>query len=109
MATTHARRIMPANGVQTTADAVAQMSDGNPGALNVMLGLLRYAESTKLKHYESGVVYLMDLDELGLYGPNIWLAYKDVCGEDMAELARVLREDRDVLRQRVAEAGGTFE
>ena len=26
----------------------------------------------------------MDLDSLGIYGSDIWMLYKDVCGENLA-------------------------
>lgn len=61
----------------TIVDATIKMADGNPGAVTVMAELLKM---------QDGFIALAHLDDAGIYGPNIWLAYKDVCGSDINEL-----------------------
>jgi hypothetical protein len=78
---------------QRTAAIVEAMADHSPGALRVGLSLAE-------RH--PGVLPALKL--LGLRGPSAWLAYKDVCGEDLDELARRLREDPDGLRSAVVSA-----
>lgn len=63
----------------TMQDAVVRLSEGNPGALTVLLGLLE-ANRPDL------VAYLYILSEFGeteLKGSGLWIAYKDHNGEDM--------------------------
>ena len=38
-----------------------------------------------------GLAPLIDLDSMGLYGSNIWILYKDICGESILNLFAVLR------------------
>ena len=65
--------------------ALIKMADGNPGAITVMIGLLKRADD--------GLLDLLHLDTVGLYGPDIWIAYKDICGEDLDALSDRLRSD----------------
>lgn len=66
-------------------DSLAKMSDGNIGALNVLLQL-------RLK--EGGVMKVIHLDSIKIYGSDIWVLYKDCCGEDINKLVHVLNENR---------------
>lgn len=62
-------------------DIITKMSEGNPGAITVLMGLLKGAPEN--------VFLVLDLDTLGVYGSRIWMLYKDVCKEDM-EIMRSL-------------------
>ena len=75
----------------TTADALYKMSEGNPGALTVCVELLTKAPQIDPDATLRGLGYLLDLDNLKLYGPRIWCLYKDVCGEDLTKTCAVLR------------------
>lgn len=75
-------------------DCIVKMCDGNPGALNVMINLL--------KNYDAaGVVDLFILDEDEIYGSNIWILYKDICGEDITKTHETIvnREAKTRLTQ----------
>jgi hypothetical protein len=64
----------------STMDILMAMSEGNPGALRVC------AELVKAEH----IMTLLMLDTIGVYGSRIWMLYKDVCGEDLQVMCRVL-------------------
>jgi hypothetical protein len=57
------------------------LTRGNPGALNVCIAL-----------YERSKAALLLLDTHGIYGPDIWILYKDKCGEDIDRLIATLSE-----------------
>lgn len=63
----------------TLQELLLAMGEGNPGAITVMARLLER---------EDGLFVLLHLDEMGIYGPDIWVAYKDHCDEDLEQLAR---------------------
>lgn len=59
-------------------DLVLTMAEGNPGALKVIMSLLTMNEI--------GVIRLLSLDDMNIRGSQIWIAYKDHCGEDIEKL-----------------------
>ena len=84
----------------STQDIVVKMADGNPGALTVLMSLIGSAGDV----LAGGLVYACWLDDLEIYGSDIWLAYKDVCGEDIPRLCEMLRHDRRKLKAAVLHA-----
>jgi hypothetical protein len=60
-------------------DAIIKMCDGNPGALKVLLQLV--------KRHEFGFVDLFRLDDAEIYGSRIWICYKDIYGHDINVLS----------------------
>ena len=77
--------------MDTTADALYKMSEGNPGALTACMELLTKAPQIDPDAALGGLHYLLGLDNLKLYGSRIWGLYKDVCGEDLTKTCAVLR------------------
>jgi hypothetical protein len=63
-------------------ERVIRMSKGNPGALRVMMDLAGMGSSFD---------YLAALDEMSIYGSDIWLCYKDVCGQSIFHLMDEIR------------------
>lgn len=61
-------------------DGLTIMGEGNPGAMVILIGLLRGG------HPED----ILTLDHLGIYGQDIWILFKDECGEDMETFHREL-------------------
>ena len=55
-------------------DSIFKMSEGNPGALKVLMNMLQK---------ENGLIYILTLDDMGIYGSKIWVGYKDHCGMDI--------------------------
>ena len=59
-----------------TNEVLMIMSEGNPGALRVCMDLLAGKQP-------EGFMNLLNMDDMNIRGSHIWLAYKDVCGEDL--------------------------
>jgi len=72
-------------------NVMMKMSDGNPGALTVCMRLLAESAEIDPDGCLGGLEAILSLDTLGLYGPNIWMLFKDVCGEDLVRTYAVLR------------------
>ncbi len=68
----------------TVKDAIVKMCDGNPGALNVLVQLV--------KRDEFGFIDLFHLDDVEIYGPNIWICYKEICGQDIDALSAAIHD-----------------
>jgi hypothetical protein len=62
-------------------DAVFKMSEGNPGAINVLMPLIMSKEDFHL---------VLNLDSIGLYGTNIYKLANDCCNGDMDKFKSVL-------------------
>jgi hypothetical protein len=72
-------------------DVLVKMAGGNPGALTVMMGLLKEAEKIDPMNIMGGMGVILSLDTLHIYEERIWMLYKDVCGEDLVKMCAVLR------------------
>jgi hypothetical protein len=73
----------------TTRDVIVEMSEGNPGAINAMMALLQGGGS---------VLDLLHLDNMGMRGSQIWVAFKDHCEGDVAAFVSAIRErDPDMI------------
>lgn len=69
--------------------AVMALSEGNPGAINVLMSCAINADAVDP---DGGVlVALRELDSLEIYGPRIWVLFKDACGGDLRRFLLVLR------------------
>jgi hypothetical protein len=68
-----------------------KLSEGNPGAINVIVLLLEKGEAVDPDAALGGLMKVMMLDTYRIYGPRIWMLYKDVCGESIVNTIAVLR------------------
>jgi hypothetical protein len=75
----------------TMLEAIVKMSDGNPGAITVMMQLLEQVPEIDPIAAMGGLLYVLHLDDFGLYGPSIWMLYKDVCGQEIAGIVTLFR------------------
>lgn len=73
----------------STMEIVIKLASGNPGAIRVCAQLL--SDDTDPDNFVNGLGNLFDLDTHGIYGSNIWILYKDVCGENVAAMVTLLR------------------
>jgi len=72
-------------------DVLFKMSEGNPGALTVCLGILEHGDKIDPDNAMGGLGVILSLDTLQLYGAKIWMLFKDVCGKDLPQMLGVLR------------------
>jgi hypothetical protein len=67
-------------------DAVAKIAEGN---------IMHYGPETLRRNrplsYLKVIGPVMLLDSLGIYGPNVWVIFKDVCEQNHARMLAVLR------------------
>jgi hypothetical protein len=68
----------------SAGDIVAKMSEGYPGAINVLMLLFQKGQE--------GFLAVMDLDDMNIRGPKVWLAYKDYCKQDLDALITAAKE-----------------
>ena len=71
-------------------DVVMKMSDGNRGAMSVCTQIVQQADGIDPMGVP-GLIYLLHLDTLEIYGPRIWMLYKDVCHHSMTDMLGLLR------------------
>jgi hypothetical protein len=57
-------------------DLLFKMSEGNPGALRVLMDILKMNEL-------NGFFLILSLDDMNIRGTQIWVGYKNFCGEDI--------------------------
>jgi hypothetical protein len=73
-------------------DIVTKLSEGNPGVTDVCKELhSQEAEIAKDSAIQGLGSLLLSLDTYAIYGEDIWMLYKDVCGEDIEKTIAVLR------------------
>ena len=75
----------------STLDVFTKLSEGNPGALTVLMSVLENAPIVDPQAFGGGVITLLAFDTHGIYGSRIWMLYKDVCGQDIPNVIAVLR------------------
>ena len=71
-------------------EAIIALSEGNPGAVTVC--------SRLVKEVEHGIITLCHLDDMEIYGSDIWLCYKDICKMDINLLLKRIRS-REIKKE----------
>lgn len=72
-------------------DVVVNLSDGNPGAVRVLTELMAASPKVDPQSAFGPLAPLLDLDNLDIYGPKIWIFFKDVCGKDIVNMLAAMR------------------
>jgi hypothetical protein len=75
----------------TAISAITKLSGGNPGAVHVCCRLFKELPEIDPDAMLGGFAPLLSLDTLGIYGPRIWMLYKDVRRQDLVKVCAVLR------------------
>lgn len=76
----------------TIQSMLFKMSEGNPGAISVLVNVLGKGDKIdQAAAMGGGLATILDLDMAGIYGPKIWMLYKDQCGEDLEKFMAVMR------------------
>lgn len=73
-------------------EAMVNMVEGNPGAITVLV---------KLMEDPLGLITLASLDDRMIYGADIWIAYKDICGQDIEAFKRKVADRSNDLEKRI--------
>ena len=68
---------------------VMKLSEGNMGAANVVTEMLNISPES--------FMLLLDLDDMNIRGTQIWLAYKDYCGESVELFVESVKKITGVL------------
>ena len=95
----------------TFADIVLKLSEGNPGAIRVCGELMKHEAAIDKASLMSPMGSILSLDTHAIYGPRIWILYKDVCGENITGVISLLRAcqlgilRRDVLDHAIDNRG----
>jgi len=66
-------------GNMSVIEVVTTMTEGNPGAIRVCSELLKSPD-------HSGLMLILDMDDMNIRGSDIWIAYKDFCKENIQYL-----------------------
>lgn len=75
-------------------DIVCELSDGNPGAIQVMMRLLSDVDWL----HKDPLLYLFRLESMNIRGSQIWAAFKDFAGSDVDKLrAALLARDQKLV------------
>lgn len=71
----------------TPMDMMLALCEGNPGALSVCMDIQK-ANGGDVIGLCADLIYL---DAAGIYGSDIWIAFKDYCGQDIRAFIDRLR------------------
>lgn len=75
----------------TTMDIVVKMSDGNPGAMDVIMRILSQDNKIDPQNALGGLGTILQLDTHGIYGTDIYILYNDKCNRNMRLFLMLLR------------------
>lgn len=81
----------------TMQSAIVKLSEGNPGAMAVLSALAKR---------DDGLIRILDVDDMGMRGPSIWLGYKDHCKQDIDAFAVALRDRSPEMVRTIKVNGG---
>lgn len=70
--------------------AVMKMSDGNYGAMDGLMTLLKSSHIDP-DNILGGIGVMLFLDTLQIYGTDIYVLYSDICDKDIVKMIAVLR------------------
>lgn len=70
----------------TITDILFKLSGGNPGALNVLIQILKSGQSA------DAIILMLSLDDMRVRGSSVWVGYKDFAGEDINVFIAAIRE-----------------
>ncbi len=59
------------------------LSEGNPGAITVLSQMIKNNDN---------LIHLFSLDDMNMRGSQIWVGYKDYCGENIDAFIDCIRE-----------------
>lgn len=75
----------------TPLSIIVKLAEGNPGAATVMMDLIKESPKIDPDAALGPYAHIFDLDTLEIYGPRIWMFYKDVCKQSLVSMIAVMR------------------
>lgn len=75
----------------TGIDVVVKLADGNPGAVSAVMAMTLKTLSVDPDSAFGPFAPSIALDAHGIYGPRIWMLFKDVCNGDVVKCLALLR------------------
>lgn len=73
----------------STTIAITKLTEGNYGAINACCLLMK--EGSSIYPYENGFEYIKNLDDIGIYGTDIYVLWHDICQCDLSKMISLLR------------------
>ena len=80
----------PLELTDTLSDTAVTMSEGNAGAATVIGQVLQ-------NDPEKGLLDLLRINDMNMRGPQIWVAYKDHCGQDLEQFLNAVRSHDEAM------------
>lgn len=74
----------------STMDVIVKMSEGNPGAMNVLIQMLT-PNNIDPDNGLGGLGAILLMDSYGIYGTDIYILNSDICDKNLAKTLAVLR------------------
>jgi hypothetical protein len=75
----------------TMMDTLVLLADGNPGAARVMCMIVKDAPIIDPDAIGGGFMKILMLDTFEIYGPRIWMLFKDVCKQNLNHMIGLMR------------------
>jgi len=70
---------------------IYKMSGGNPGAISVLMGLLKFNEKIDPDSVMGPIGAILSLDTHKVWEEKIWILFKDVCQGNIVHMVALLR------------------
>jgi len=76
----------------TFIDVASKMSNGNPGALNVLMDLMQpITNEIDPDNIMGWMGNILSLDTIGIYGGDIYVLMNDICENNVVKFVTILR------------------
>lgn len=75
----------------TMQDIVVKMCEGNPGAMRVLMDIIKNASDIDPDAIMGGIGTVLLLDSFGIYGTDIYVLWNDICNRELNKTIAVLR------------------
>lgn len=92
----------PVSLKMNTNDLVVLLSEGNPGAVTVLMEMMS-------KDFHKCIIWYLDLDDMNMRGEQIWLGYKDFSGSDIDEFINNIETRNEDMIMLINERSSTNE
>lgn len=69
--------------------AITKLTEGNYGVINACCLLMK--KGCSIYPYENGFEYIKNLDDIGIYGTDIYVLWHDICQCDLEKMISLLR------------------